>query len=462
MLQYGQKPGDLISIGGKTLPILGAVTKLPGEASAFASIAPRVLIPRAELSASLLVRGSLVRYFAYLKLPPRVDVSRLIAPFHDRLQARHLETDTVAHREAQLGRVFTDVNHFLNLVSFIALLLGGIGVASAIHAHLKTKLRTVAVLRCLGASQAGRVALDGAVLLDTSARVDVPPERRRCGVVFQEARLLPHLSVETNLRYGARRAARRGMRAGGPGFEEVVDLLGIAPLLGRRPRALSGGERQRVALGRALLSRPLMLLMDEPLASLDAPRKAEILPLLERLRDGALPILYVTHALDEVDRLADTLVLLAAGRVQAAGPVEALSARTDLPALAGRRDAGSVLACVVAGHDPVRGLTALEFPGGTLSVPLRPGPLGARLRLRLRARDLALASEAPRGLSTHNVLACRVSAIDPAGDHEVFVSVRVGPTTMLARITRDAVSRLGLTPGRDAFALVKSTAFDHG
>ncbi len=159
MLQYGEKPGDLISIGGKTLPILGTVTKLPGEASAFASIAPRVLIPRDALPASLLVRGSLVRYLTYLKLPPGADVQKLIAPHDKEFHARHLEIDTVAHRENQLGRVFTDVNHFLNLVSFIALLLGGIGVASAIHAHLKTKLRTVAVLRCLGASSQQTLAI---------------------------------------------------------------------------------------------------------------------------------------------------------------------------------------------------------------------------------------------------------------------------------------------------------------
>ena len=316
--------------------------------------------------------------------------------------------------------------------------------------------------------QAGRVALDGAVLLDTEARVDVPAERRRCGVVFQDARLLPHLSVETNLRYGARRAPRD---ATGPTFQEVVDLLGIANLLARRPRALSGGERQRVALGRALLSRPRLLLMDEPLAALDGPRKAEILPFLERLRDGlrhglqagiGLPILYVTHALDEVDRLADTLVLIEAGRVAAAGPVEVLAARTDLPALSGRRDAGSVLDCVVAGHDPGRGLTALDFAGGKLLVPLRPEAEGSRMRLRLRARDVVVATEAPRAISTHNVLPCIVTGIDTAGPHEMFVVAQVGPTVMLARVTRDAVSRLGLQPGAAAFALVKSTAFDHG
>ena len=313
--------------------------------------------------------------------------------------------------------------------------------------------------------QAGRVALDGAVLLDTANRVEMPAERRRCGVVFQDARLLPHLSVETNLRYGARRALRRGAggEATGPGFDEVVALLGIEGLLSRRPRGLSGGGRQRVALGRALLSRPRLLLMDEPLAALDAPRRAEILPFLERLRDvSGLPILYVTHALDEVDRLADTLVLIEAGRVQALGAVETLAARTDLPVLSGRRDAGALLSCVVASHDAARGLTELVFAGGALLVPLRADPVGMRLRLRLRARDVALATEAPRGISTHNVLAGSVAAIVASGPHDAIVTVHVGPTAVLARLTRDAVGRLGLERGTPVFALVKSTAFDHG
>ncbi len=218
-----------------------------------------------------------------------------------------------------------------------------------------------------------------------------------------------------------------------------------------------------MALGRALLSRPRLLLMDEPLAALDGPRKAEILPFLARLRDEArLPILYVTHALDEVDRLADTLVLLDGGRQLAAGPLEALSARTDLPLLSARRDAGAVLPCLVAAHDAGRGLSRLAFAGGALLVPLRPEPEGARLRLRLRARDVAVATAHPQGISSHNILPATVAAIEPAAAHEAFVTLRVGPTALLARLTRDAVSRLALAPGSAVFALVKSTAFDHG
>ncbi|MBP0447016.1 molybdenum ABC transporter ATP-binding protein [Roseomonas sp. SSH11] len=303
----------------------------------------------------------------------------------------------------------------------------------------------------------GRLALDGAVLLDTAARIAAPPERRRCGVVFQDARLFPHLSVETNLRYGLRRAPRG---AEGPGLEEITALLGIGHLLARRPAALSGGEKQRVALGRALLSRPRILLMDEPLAALDAARRAEVLPYLARVRDRfRLPMLYVTHALDEVDRLADHLVLLQAGRVLASGPVEELAARTDLPLLATRRDAGALLACVVLGHDPARGLTRLGFAGGELRVPLQDGAPGTPIRVRVRARDVAVATEEPRGLSVQNILPATLEAIEPMGALEAVLRLRIGEALLLARITADAAARLGLHPGQRIWALVKSVAF---
>jgi len=307
--------------------------------------------------------------------------------------------------------------------------------------------------------RSGRVTLDGQPLLDTQAQVFLAPEKRRCAVVFQEARLFPHLSVETNLRYGLRRAPQG---AEGPGFDEVVALLGLAHVLARRPGRLSGGERQRVALGRALLARPRLLLMDEPLAALDAPRRAEVLPFLARLRDAArIPILYVTHALGEVDALADRLVLLQAGRVLAEGPVEALAARTDLP-LAARRDAGSLIACVIEGHDPARGITRISFPGGTFLVPLREEAPGSRARIRLRARDVAVATEPPRGLSTQNILAATLLAIGPTNSpQEAFLQLRIGPTTILARVTCDSVERLQLLPGMALWAVVKAVTFDH-
>ena len=304
---------------------------------------------------------------------------------------------------------------------------------------------------------AGHVTLGDVPLSDTARGISLPPEARRCGLVFQEARLFPHLNVENNLRYGLKRAPRD---ATGPDFHEVVDLLGIAPLLARRPAGLSGGERQRVALGRALLSRPRLLLLDEPLAALDTARRAEVLPFLARLRDAArVPILYVTHALDEVDALADRLVLLDSGRVLAEGAVAELAARTDLP-LALRRDAGVLIPCILAAHDAARGLSRLDFEGGALLVPLRAGPIGQRFRIRLRARDVAVATEAPRGLSFQNVLPATLLEIGPTGSpNEVFLRLAVGSTVLLARITRDSVARLGLAPGQAVFALAKAVAF---
>lgn len=306
--------------------------------------------------------------------------------------------------------------------------------------------------------QQGRITIGDTVVLDTGRGIAVPPERRRCAVVFQDARLFPHLSVETNLRYGLRRAPRD---APGPAFEEVVTLLGIGHLLARRPAGLSGGEKQRVALGRALLARPLLLLMDEPLAALDAARRAEVLPFLARLRDAAgLPILYVTHALDEVDALADHLVLLEGGSVLAEGPVTELAARTDLP-LAARRDAGVLLDCRV-GAAPLGGLTRLDFAGGTLVTTLHPGAPGTRLRVRVRARDIAVAIEEPRGVSTQNILRATLADIQSAGEgQEVFLRLAIGPSALLARITRDSVRRLALLPGMELWALVKAVTFDH-
>jgi molybdate transport system ATP-binding protein len=265
--------------------------------------------------------------------------------------------------------------------------------------------------------------------------------------------------VRGNLEYGLRRAPRD---ATGPSLHEVVALLGIEALLDRRPGALSGGERQRVALGRALLARPKLLLMDEPLAALDAQRQAEILPFLARLRDVAgLPILYVTHSIDEIDALADHLILLEAGRILAEGPALELAARTDLP-LGSRHDAGVLLACEVA-ETEAGGLTLLRFPGGVLRTTLRPGPPGSKLRIRLRARDVAVATVEPRGISTRNVLPCRLVSIGPSSSPgEVFLHLAVGPSRLLARVTGDAVQRLGLLPGAELWALVKAVTFDHG
>ncbi|MDT7953636.1 MAG: molybdenum ABC transporter ATP-binding protein [Acetobacteraceae bacterium] len=305
--------------------------------------------------------------------------------------------------------------------------------------------------------QTGRIAVAGQVLLDTERRVFVPPEQRRCGVVFQDARLFPHLSVETNLRYGARRTP-----AGeGASFAAVVDLLGLAPLLHRRPGRLSGGERQRVALGRALLARPRLLLLDEPLAALDTARRLEVLPFLAQVwREFRIPMLYVTHALDEVDYLADTLLLLDAGTVLAVGPLEAMALRTDLP-LSARQDSGAVLRCEVAEHGPA-GRTRLAFDGGSLVVRSMTQPVGTHVRVRIRDRDVLVATELPRGVSVQNVLETRLEAIAPAQTGEVVLRLRIGASALLARITEQALQQLALAPGQTVWALIKSVAIGAG
>ena len=318
------------------------------------------------------------------------------------------------------------------------------------------KSSLVAAIAGLLRPDEGHVEVNGEVLSDTARRVWVPPERRRLGLVFQDARLFPHLSVGSNLRYGLRRAGRRD----GIGFDDVVGLLGIGGLLGRRPHTLSGGERQRVAIGRALLSQPRLLLLDEPLASLDAALKAEILPYLVRLKGLGLPMIYVSHVLEEVVQLADTLVLLEGGRTVAAGPLDVLMARGDL-ALAGRDNAGSVVRMRVALHDRPRRLSLLAAGDLQLWVPLQALEVGAAVRARVPAREVILATEAPHGISVHNVVRGRVRAItEIAAQHAALVEVAVGETALLARVTPDAVARLGLAPGVPALALIKSMTVD--
>jgi molybdate transport system ATP-binding protein len=317
-----------------------------------------------------------------------------------------------------------------------------------------------AVAGLLRPSGACRIALDGAALADSAAGIFLPPERRRVGMVFQDARLFPHMSVATNLRYGLRRA-RAAPDAPAIRFDDVVELLGIRNLLERKPRTLSGGERQRAAIGRALLAQPRLLAMDEPLASLDAQRKAEILPYLARLGPAlGLPILYVTHALDEVARLADTLVLIRAGKVLASGTLSEVAARGDLP-LAERDDAGAVLPATVAAHDRARRLTTLHAAGRDFLAPLLDVPEGGAVRLRIPAREVALATAAPPAISIHNVIPGTVRAVtDDPDRHAANVEIALDGAAMLARVTPDAVARLGLGPGAPVLALVKSVALE--
>lgn len=305
-----------------------------------------------------------------------------------------------------------------------------------------------------------RIAVGGAVLTDTEAGVFVPPHRRGVGVVFQDGRLFPHLTVRQNLLFGRFFSPRRS-QGGGPTLDSVVDLLGIRHLLTRRPSGLSGGEKQRVAIGRALLAHPRLLLMDEPLASLDEARKAEILPTLERLRDEAgLPIVYVSHALGEVARLATDVVVLDEGRVAASGPVrEVLGGRSAAPLL-GDRDGGAVLDGRVAAHDDRFSLTALATAAGDLAVPRLDRPVGAAVRALVRARDVMLCLARPEGISALNVLPGAVAEVGGGEGAWVEVRVRCGGADLLARVTRRSVGELHLAAGRPVFAVIKSVSFD--
>ncbi|TDR93329.1 molybdenum ABC transporter ATP-binding protein [Enterovirga rhinocerotis] len=305
----------------------------------------------------------------------------------------------------------------------------------------------------------GRIAVGDTVLLDTGSGVFLPKHRRRVGYVFQEGRLFPHLTVRQNLLFG--RWFTRG-ESGGPDLGTVVELLGIGHLLARRPGTLSGGEKQRVAIGRALLARPRLLLMDEPLAALDEARKAEILPYIERLRDEAgVPIVYVSHSVAEVARLADMVVVLDGGRVAATGPAAEVLSTPRIEPLAEDPRSGAVLAGTVVGREEAYGLTRVATEAGDLLVPgLRP--IGGSVRLLVPAREVMVATERPTGISALNVLSGEVAGIEAARHDAASVELRIacGDAHLLARVTRKSVDDLGLSPGRPVHALVKSMSFE--
>jgi molybdate transport system ATP-binding protein len=314
------------------------------------------------------------------------------------------------------------------------------------------------VLRCIAGLQ--RVP-DGVCRIGDEVWQDanrfVPVHRRPIGYVFQEASLFPHLSVTRNLLYGAGNAASRGAQ-----LAEIADLLGIAHLLDRAPRHLSGGERQRVAVGRALVSNPRLLLMDEPLSALDRATKSEILPFLERLHETLrLPILYVSHDMAEIERLADHLVLMENGRVIASGPLADLQSDPELPLAASSEAAVSLDARVVA-HDAANGLLVLEVDGGRFITPGTAVAVGSRKRMRVGAGDISLSRKMPGPSTILNVLPARVLSSSAAGEHEVAAVLGLGldgaGARLVARVTRKSWTDLALADGAEVFAQIKGVA----
>ncbi len=320
------------------------------------------------------------------------------------------------------------------------------------------KTSVVNAIAGIAKPERGSIRVNDSVLFDAQRRIDLPPEARRVGYVFQDGLLFPHLDVGGNLRYGQRlhRPRDRFIDEG-----RVIELLGLQALLHRRPRTLSGGEKQRVAIGRALLAQPRILLMDEPLASLDATRKTEILDYVERLRDElGIPIVYVSHSVAEMTRLADTVVVLSEGRCVAVGAVgQVIGGLAGEPPL-DRDDAGSVLDTHVTAHDPAEALTTLAFDGGELVVPRLDAAVGERVRATVRARDVSLALQRPGDVSILNILAADVVEVHEQVGALVEVRLAIGAATVVARITGRSSRQLGIRPGLKLHAMIKAVSFD--
>lgn len=319
------------------------------------------------------------------------------------------------------------------------------------------------ILRCIAGLTELRGSLEVGDANWQSADTFMPAHHRPVGYVFQDANLFPHLSVAGNLKFAEKRASKRsGARATNVDFDEIVRLLGLTGLINRLPAALSGGEKQRVAVARALLSNPQTLLLDEPLSGLDQAAKAEILPYLERLTETlAIPVLYVSHDIGEVARLADHMVLLHQGRTIATGPIADMLERLDLGPLVEPFEESVLVTAKVTGHDPEFRLTRLTCCDQPLTIPETDLEIGEEVRLRIRARDVALATVRPEGISIRNIFAGQIAEISAKpGQAHAETLVDIGGTRLRARITLEALAELKLTPSTSVFALVKSVTFD--
>ena len=337
----------------------------------------------------------------------------------------------------------------------VALALPGRGVTAIFGPSGSGKtslLRSIAGLERAGA---GYLAVNGEVWQDDVAGVFMPVHRRPLGYVFQEASLFAHLDVRRNLDFGLRRVPAAQRRVS---LDQAIALLGIERLMQRMPATLSGGERQRVAMARALATSPRLLLMDEPLASLDVARKADILPYLERLHDELdIPVLYVSHAPDEVARLADHLVLLDAGRVTAAGATRELMTRLDLP-LAHGDAAAAMIDATISAVEPAWHLSHGEFSGGRISLLNSSLKIGQRVRVRIQARDVSLTLHRQEGTSVQNIFPVTITGLSDDSPGQVMVGLDAGGSALLARITQKSAEALQLQSGRQVFAQVKGVA----
>lgn len=333
---------------------------------------------------------------------------------------------------------------------FQVLSTGVTALFGASGAGKTTILRAIAGLDCHAGS---RLTVNGEIWQDN--RTFLPPHRRPIGYVFQEPSLFDHLDVAGNVNYGCRRVSGKNRQIG---FERAVELFGIADLLDRRVHTLSGGERQRVAMARALAVSPRLLLMDEPLAALDLPRKAEILPYLEALAgELEIPLVYVSHSPDEVARLADQLVLMECGSVIASGPISEMLTRPDLPLARGHL-AEALVKARVSGFDEQFSLNFLDFPGGRFTLPGKRLEVGAKVRLRVAARDVSLTLDAQEGTSILNIFKATVKSLSSEGQAQMVVHLDVIGVPMLSHVTRKSAELLDLQPGKTVYAQVKSVA----
>ncbi|WP_227370233.1 molybdenum ABC transporter ATP-binding protein [Halomonas sp. M20] len=331
------------------------------------------------------------------------------------------------------------------------------GVTALFGASGSGKTSLLRLIAGLDVPDSGVIRIGEQTLVDTQKGVFAPPHRRRLGVVFQEARLFPHYRVRGNLTYGMRPSAR-------PRFDAIVSLLGIKPLLNRFPATLSGGEARRVAIGRALLTEPRLLLMDEPLTGLDGPRKQELLHYIARLaRDIDIPIVYVSHDPDELIAIADHLVLLDQGRLLAHGRLEELLMRFDLTEYLGGFDAASVITATIAEHDHHYALSLLRLEDGQrLNIPLVDNPPGTTLRLRIPVRDVALALSKPEQVSYRNQLNTKIEQIGLVAGNKTSIELRlrIGEQVLRARLTRKSFDELRIKENMPIVALIRSVAFD--